>query len=227
MTRIGKAGRGEARCGAVRIGATRQDGHGKAGQGEAGRGPAGQGPARYGRHDTAQRINEPSRFIERHSMSITTGRISKAAAERINELAKRHNGNITPDIVVEDAKNTDSPLHGLFEWDVEKAAMQHWIETARWAIRQVRIVVNTDVREISTVAYVRNPSSERDQQGYRATLEVPERQRGAVIAYELERIEGILKRTLDVAEVYGAQEEVKNAIRHVVNARKRVRRDAA
>ena len=160
-------------------------------------------------------------------MSITTGRISKAAAARINELARANGGRVTPEMIVADAKRKSSPLHGLFEWDTSKAAAAHWIETARWVIRQVRIEVTTETRTISTVAYVRDPSSGRGEQGYRATLDVPAEDRHAVLAYELERVEGILTRALDIAEAYGADEDVKNAIRHIVNARKRVGRKAA
>lgn len=39
--------------------------------------------------------------------------------------------NITPEEIVEKAKDPNSELHKCFEWDIEKAAHHYWIQQAR------------------------------------------------------------------------------------------------
>jgi hypothetical protein len=90
--------------------------------------------------------------------------------ERIRELYQIH-GRLTPDIVIEDAKNDDSPLHGEFDWNVERAAMEAWREKARQIIRSVTVVVVTESKTFSAHGYkppqfVRDPSKKNNEQGY-------------------------------------------------------------
>jgi hypothetical protein len=42
--------------------------------------------------------------------------------ERIAVLIERHDGVVTPDLVVDDARDPTSPLHEFFEWDDRDAA---------------------------------------------------------------------------------------------------------
>lgn len=44
---------------------------------------------------------------------------------------------LTPKMVVDDARKSDSPLHGEFEWDKNKAAEKYWIAQARSLISSV------------------------------------------------------------------------------------------
>lgn len=58
------------------------------------------------------------------------------------ELASIHsaNGKLTADIVVDEAKNPRSALHGEFEWDDSKAAHEHRLQHARSLIRSITVV---------------------------------------------------------------------------------------
>jgi len=47
--------------------------------------------------------------------------------------------------IVAAAKNPDNPLHGQFEWDVEKAAMMQWIKTANDLLHAFRPMQTRDV----------------------------------------------------------------------------------
>jgi hypothetical protein len=46
------------------------------------------------------------------------------------DFAQRQNWKPKPTDVIQLAKNPSSILHGVFEWDVEKAAHQHLLNTA-------------------------------------------------------------------------------------------------
>jgi hypothetical protein len=149
--------------------------------------------------------------------------------DRIRELYKDH-GRITPDIVIEDAKNPDSPLHDQFEWNVEAAAMEAWRDTARRLIRSVRIVIQTESKTFKTSGYrphefVRDPSAPSNHQGYARAADLRSDHERAVAAlmYEIDRINGALARARSICEELGLDQEF-----HIVDdAVKAMRRKAA
>lgn len=76
-------------------------------------------------------------------------------AERIEQLKKRHfdkknpDGYTTPEEVLEDAKNPESPLHGHFTWDESKAARKWNIDEARHLIRCYEVhIIEADRKPI-------------------------------------------------------------------------------
>lgn len=60
----------------------------------------------------------------------------------IRSLYDRH-GELTAELVVNDARPADAPLHRYFEWDDETAAEAYRLEQARAMIRRVRYVAAT------------------------------------------------------------------------------------
>ena len=137
--------------------------------------------------------------------------------ERIRELYEKH-GKITPDIVIEDAKSPESPLHEHFEWDLNKAALEAWRDTARTLIRSVKVVVTTETVVFNASGYkppefVRDPSAKTSEQGYSRVFEVKtdkERSREALM-YELERITGCLVRAKSLCLALGLDDEIEIA----------------
>jgi hypothetical protein len=77
-------------------------------------------------------------------------------------------GLLRPEVVVSFAKdNPESALHAEFEWDVNKAAERHWLDTARRLIRaQVTIMPQTHRR---SRAFVSVPTDRMSGDGYRRT----------------------------------------------------------
>lgn len=148
-------------------------------------------------------------------------KVNQTVKDRINQIAQDNGGRITPDLVVADAQNPDSPLHRLFEWDTEKAAHQHWLKTARSIIRQVKIQVTVDSKQVNVVAYVRDPKQKPDEQGYVSLLQAAsdEDERLGVIAYELGRAEAALQRVLSIGEALQAGDQVRAALAHVVSVK--------
>jgi hypothetical protein len=66
---------------------------------------------------------------------------AQAVGDTIASIEER-DGTCHPTAFVAAARPTDSPVHGLFDWDVERAAERHWEDVARHVIRSVRIVVD-------------------------------------------------------------------------------------
>lgn len=146
----------------------------------------------------------------------------KAVEVRIRELYEEHS-KITADIVINDAKNPESPLHGEFEWDVNKAAMEEWRDTARRLIRSVTIVVHTETKSFTAQGYqppefVRDPSNTTRDQGYVRVHDIrsdKERSRSALM-YEIDRINGSLARARSICTELNLESEftiVDNAIK--------------
>jgi hypothetical protein len=137
--------------------------------------------------------------------------------ERIEMISLLHNGRITPEQVVEDAKDPSSPLHGEFDWDLERAAHRSWLERARQIIRSVKVEIQTEEVTLSTIAYVRDPDATYDDQGYVATTVLrknPDSAREA-LAYECERAKSALQRARDVAVALDLEDEVDDLLSRV------------
>jgi flavin-binding protein dodecin len=153
-------------------------------------------------------------------------KFSPEVAQRINDLADKHDGRITAEMVVADARKKTSPLHGLFEWDIDKAAHQHWLDRARTIIRHVQVNVTVERVKVQSVAYVRDPSVGNREQGYRHIERVSESPEDseAALAYELSRAEAYMQRAVNVAKALGLESEARDALGKIAGLRKKVRR---
>lgn len=144
--------------------------------------------------------------------------------EQIAKIADLNGGRLTPDDVIEHARNPDSPLHSLFNWDIEQAAMSHWRDQARRIISSVRVETKTDTTIVESVAYVRDPNVEPSEQGYIsvAVLRDDKAMAAKAFAYEFSRAEGALTRAQEVAAVLQLEPQVKRLTKRVANLREKV-----
>lgn len=128
-----------------------------------------------------------------------------AIAAELKQIEDEHEGRLTPEDVISKAKNKDSVLHGLFEWDVKKAAREHWLETARGIIRSVRVEITTSTRTLSTVNYVRDPSLPNNEAGYVSVAKIKTDKEMAteVLLDEITRVISALTRGLEMASYLG------------------------
>jgi hypothetical protein len=131
-------------------------------------------------------------------------------AKRLAEIAQANNGSLTPDLVVKDASNLDSPLHELFEWDDGIAGHKYRIEQARQVITSVRVVITTEHKAVSTVYYVRDPNAEPTEQGYVSLDKLRSNSDLAreSIVMEFSRAASYLQRARVHAEALGMAEDV-------------------
>lgn len=80
---------------------------------------------------------------------------AEIVGRHLETLRERLKGELTPEDVLEDASNPNSPLHSFFEWDDTEAARQHRLKQARGLIRAVvAIYVRDDAPAVKMRAYV-------------------------------------------------------------------------
>ncbi len=146
--------------------------------------------------------------------------------EQVDRLAELQDasGRLTPESVVNEARSPDSPLHDLFNWDVEKAAHSHWLDRAREIIRSVHVVINTQRTIVKAPYYVRDPDSEHKEQGYITISAVrgePDLARQVLVA-EFSRAADILRRAHEVARALELEDQVETLLNGVVELRAQV-----
>lgn len=125
-------------------------------------------------------------------------------------------GRIAPQAVVKAAKHKASPLHGLFDWNVEAAAGRWWLQRAREIIGAVTVLVVNKETTISAPCYVVDMSV--DGAGYRSAVSLktdPESARDSLV-YTLEVAAGHLRRAYDLAGPLGLELEIDALVRQIV-----------
>lgn len=125
-------------------------------------------------------------------------------------------GRLTPEAVVKAARKPESPLHSHFEWDNGKAAFNYRIVQARTLIRSVWIPYKVERREVSAVAYVRDPTADPNERRYVSLEAVKEREdeSRAIIVREYTNAIGHVTRARNIAaalaiDTKGAEEVIK------------------
>ena len=139
--------------------------------------------------------------------------MSRAAVEA--ELARLAlEGRLTAENIVDVARSPTSVLHSEFEWDDSQAGERYRLIQAGRLVRSVKVVVQTERRVISTVAYVRDPAGSA---GYRplSTVVPKSLDAKAVLLDELKRVMGLLRRSRAIAEALGLEAELEGAEREV------------
>lgn len=148
---------------------------------------------------------------------------------RLQELADKNDGRLTPEQVVEDAKDVTSPLHTEFQWDDAKAAISWRLETARRIIRSVKVEMKTTKTVVTAVAYVRDPRAESDEQGY-VSVEVLRDEKDMAkkaIREELMRVTSALERARSVAVGLDLEDELEALLALTASLQARVVRAQA
>jgi|HubBroStandDraft_6_1064221.scaffolds.fasta_scaffold00056_26 hypothetical protein len=139
--------------------------------------------------------------------------MNQQIVNKLHELAVSNNGRLTPDIVVAEAENEESPLREFFVvrgcFDSEKA-VSNWKKTvARELIRSVRVNVTTETFSVKCPAFLRDPSASPGQ-GYASISRLrsdDDLAREAVIA-EFTRASAALTRAKAIAAALNLSDEV-------------------
>ena len=143
-----------------------------------------------------------------------SGEKKQAVAERLAEIAALNDGRITPDMVLADASNPDSPMHDLIEWDDEKAAHKHRLQQCRNILSTVTYKWERIDRVMTAPAYVRDPEADGSVQGYVsiAKLATEEDLARDAMRAEIRRVMSTLARAQAIAEVLGLVSELAGLI---------------
>jgi len=147
---------------------------------------------------------------------------------RLESIARNNGGVLRPFDVVQDARHPDSPLHELFEWDVEEAAQEHWMHTARRIIASVKVNITTETIVLKAPAYVRDPRLHGREQGYLETIKLRTEHEIAkeVLAGEVQNVISALRRARNVAAAVDMESEIDRLMEEFLDMRMRLK-DAA
>jgi len=133
-------------------------------------------------------------------------------------------GVLTPEAVIEAAKNPESVLHDAFTWDDTEAAHSFRLYQARKLISSVKVQINTESRTISTVFYVRDPSAAKDLQGYVSLnrLRNDEELAREALLQEFSRVASMLERARHLASALQMEAEIENLLTTVRSIHERI-----
>jgi hypothetical protein len=156
--------------------------------------------------------------------SKLTGAKRDAIAARLALLAKNGGGRLTPDAVIADAKNPKSPLHDQFEWDVGKAAYEHWQQQARDLIVSVKYTMTTTHTTVRVPMYYRDPTCAPQEAGY---VDVPKLRSDEDMARDalidaFRAVGDMLRRAQQLAVALEMDDEVAKLLNGVVELRQRL-----
>lgn len=136
--------------------------------------------------------------------------VSAAARRAVIDIERR--GRLTARSVLDAARDPESPLHSMFEWDDEKAADEWRIEQARRLIRTVKLTVEEET--IVVPRYVRDTSLENGEQGYVSIgqLRTEPENAAALLRYEFSRAAAHCQRACAIADTLGIGDEARKVV---------------
>lgn len=139
----------------------------------------------------------------------------------IEMLREKFKGELTPQDILDDARNDNSPLHSFFEWDDNAAAEQYRLSQARGLIRSVvAIYVQEDRPAVRTRAYVHIPQGETSHYREASHAMSQKSTREAVLKRALEELIGWQKRyhsLHEFADLCGEIDQLKLQLRAEIN----------
>jgi hypothetical protein len=146
--------------------------------------------------------------------------------ESLGKIAEANNGSLTPQAVVEAARNPRHVLHKHFEWDDATAAEAYRIEQARGIIRVIRVDDDDESRG-STRAFV--SIAEKDGTSYRTVADVKSsRDLQAAYLLSIDRdLEALERRARALAEICPLLKSARKAVQKRLDALKGESRAAA
>ena len=134
-------------------------------------------------------------------------------AGKVLEDIRDQHGILTPQAVVDVAKNESSDIHSDFEWDDSKAANHYRLQTARQFIRYLRVSVEGEATDEPVFVHV----TKDDQPYYEKTsvavqnpdtwLEVMVEEKGRLSAIE-KRLESLIRLENHVERVEQTQKVI-------------------
>jgi hypothetical protein len=154
-------------------------------------------------------------------------KITEAVKQRIAWL-ENERGQLTPNVLVDDAASAESPLHAMFEWDDAKAAAKHRLDQARAIIHSVKVKIVTEHVTIQAPMYVRDPSASGKQQGYVSVAQLradPSQARESVLL-EFGRAESALVRARAVAVALNLEEDIDQLVARLTGMREQLSEEA-
>lgn len=145
----------------------------------------------------------------------------------LNRLESK--GQLTPDNVIEEAKDEASPLHEAFTWDLEQAAMMTWRAQARALISQFHITITVHRKEYNIQEFVEAPGKAEREQGYVAFTRIKDKKEMAreFLDRELGIAASYVSKTRDFARVLGLERRVERVVKDLAAVRQEAQKRTA
>jgi len=139
--------------------------------------------------------------------------------EQIDELElirHDHGGVLQPQHVIEHARDSESLLHGYFEWSDSRAANEYRVFQAREVIRRVRVtILNRDQIEVKVRKYISLATDRVGSGGgyreVRDVIEIDER-RQQMIETAYRELKNFVDRYKDLSELGELTESIREFI---------------
>lgn len=127
------------------------------------------------------------------------------------ESLEDERGRLTPEAVVEAAKDPDSPGHAYFDWDDGEAAHKWRISQAR-SILSVKVVRKDSESSYKAPRYVHDPFVEPAQQMYVAVryAKTDDQLKREIMLDEIARVEAGIVRAQGLAKYFSVESELNN-----------------
>jgi hypothetical protein len=128
-------------------------------------------------------------------------------------------GRVTPEQLVDAARNPKNPWHSRFLWDNNKAGHRYRLDQARTFISEIRIVVTRSNKQYSSIGYLRDPNADSNKQGYVAARVLRSERDDALnsFEYEIQRLQATIERLAEVALTLGLELELEKAKRVLID----------
>lgn len=78
---------------------------------------------------------------------------AETAGKEFERLEQKH-GHISPELVLDESRNEEAPLHGCFEWDDSIAAEKYRINQAGMLIRNLTVIIDEHEQTEPVRAYI-------------------------------------------------------------------------
>lgn len=154
---------------------------------------------------------------------LTKEPVGKVVETELAKIKAKH-GQLTPELVVEEAQRPKSPLHQYFEWDDSAAAVKYRLEQARTLIRSVRVDISVTTTSLPVPRYVRDPRVPHGSSGYADVDELSGTDYSRVaLDNEFQAIEGRLVRAYALAAHWELTEDLKRLEQDVQALRRKLK----
>jgi hypothetical protein len=147
--------------------------------------------------------------------------------EELEAIRERH-GELTPEVVFDEAKKKSSPLHSYFEWDKQAGWEKFNLDIAARMIRKVHYVRHpVETKNVAPPVFIRDPAPEKS--GYVALAEIARSstKTAAALDVEIARIESALRRAYSIAEACDSADMLLDRVSAMVAELRPARKAAA
>ena len=148
---------------------------------------------------------------------------AQVVGERLEELRQENGGALTPELVVEDGRNPNSPFFPFLQWDDQSAAAEWRLNQARSLIRAVVVRYRRSADDVPRTVRAFVSVQQDEDRGYVAVAQVmsDERLRAQAIRKAWDELAAFRKRYAEISEfavLFAAVDELERSLPPIMEA---------